>query len=240
MHATKPKQAQPGGERPLAQSVFSGEARLRELEHLAETARKVRDQAAAELTRHGSTHHIARDRIAAAERMLRKTQQEIEELRVQTPSQGRSAAVAPAAQTNNQDFELAVMLGHSKARFNRGDTAQTALQLQQDGGNRPAKASAPRVRAGAKRPAGGSSRQPGGSPGRSLVFSILVTIGVGAGIIGTYAVANTGSISEATQLVRDQGLQLLTRLRTLMPLSAATLQPLAPQFPTSTRITATA
>lgn len=235
MHATKPKQVQPGGERPLAESVFSGEARLRELEHLAETARKVRDQAAAELTRSGSTHHIARDRIAAAERMLRKTQQEITELRARLGPVTRPAA--PAPQANPRDFELAVLLGHSKARFNRGEATQNSLQIQQDNGGRPA---ASHGRTGVKRPAGSTARRSAGSPnaslGRTLVFSILVAFGVSVGAIGTYAVVNTGSLAEATQLVREQGQQLLTRLRSLMPVSAATAEPATIQALADTQV----
>lgn len=226
MHATKPKQTQNGGERPLAQSVFNGESRLRELEHLAETARKVRDQAAAELTRSGSTHHIARDRIAAAERMLRKTQQEIAELRAQMGPASKPAAAVPT--TTPQDFELAVLLGHSKARFNRGDAAQSSLQLQSNA-SRPAIPAASRASPGAKRTTRTSARNAGGSLGRTLVFYVLIAFGVGIGAIGTYAVVNTGSLAEATRLVREQGQELLTRLRTLMPISAATAQPMAGQ-----------
>lgn len=231
MHATKPKLNQPGGDGPLAQSVFSGEARLRELEHLAETARKVRDQAAAELTRNGSTHHIARDRIAAAERMLRKTQQEIAELRAQLGPATRPAAL-PVQGCTAQDFELALLLGHSKARFNREDPSQTSpLQLQQD--TRPQAARSPASRAksrsGSRRVSAGSTQRQTnpGSVGRTLIFSILISFGVGLGAVGTYAIAKTGSITEATQLVREQGQQLMVRLRGLIPTSGAldTLEP---------------
>lgn len=219
MHATKSRQNQPGGNGPLAQSVFSGEARLRELEHLAETARKVRDQAAAELTRNGSTHHIARDRIAAAERMLRKTQQEIAELQKQLGPTARG--VIPPAQTGTpQDFELAVLLGHSKARFNREDAAHSSLQLQQDSGPRAGKTATPRTKPVPKRTSASASQRSTDSAGRTLIFSILVTFGVGLGAVGTYAIAKTGSIAEATQLVREQGQQLIERLWALVPASA--------------------
>lgn len=219
MHATKTKQAQHGGgDRPLAESVFSGESRLRELEHLAETARKVRDQAAAELTRSGSTHHIARDRIAAAERMLRKTQQEMAELRAQLGPSGRPAP--PPAQTDApQDFELAVLLGHSKARFNRDGASQASLQLQQEHAPRAGKTTAPRGKSAPRRASTRATQHSAGSIGRNLVFSILVTFGVGLGAVGTYAVAKTDSLTEATQLVREQGQQLMTRLRALIPAS---------------------
>lgn len=217
MHANTFKQTQPAGDGPLAQSAFSGEARLRELEHLAETARKVRDQAAAELTRNGSTHHIARDRIAAAERMLRKTQQEIAELRAQLGPTPRPAA--PAAQVAPQDFELAVLLGHSKARFNRGDTAQSGLQLQQDSGPRVTKTPTPRAKtkSAPKRMHAHAPQATTGSWGRTLVFSALIAFSVGLGAIGTYAIAKTGSLTEASQFVREQGQQLFVRLRALLP-----------------------
>lgn len=224
MHANKFTQTQPAGDGPLAQSVFSGEARLRELEHLAETARKVRDQAAAELTRHSSTHHIARDRIAAAERMLRKTQQEIAELRAQLGPTLRPAA--PPAQVAPQDFELAVLLGHSKARFNRGDTAQTDLQLQQYAGAPAAKNPTTRAKTkvAPKRAPARAPQATTGSWGRTLALSLLIAFSVGLGAIGTYAVAKTGSLTEASQFVREQGQQLFVRLRALLP-SAGLDQP---------------
>lgn len=224
MHANKFTQTQPAGDGPLAQSAFSGEARLRELEHLAETARKVRDQAAAELTRHSSTHHIARDRIAAAERMLRKTQQEIAELRAQLGPTLRPAA--PPAQVAPQDFELAVLLGHSKARFNRGDTAQTDLQLQQYAGAPAAKNPTPRAKTkvAPKRAPARAPQATTGSWGRTLALSLLIAFSVGLGAIGTYAVAKTGSLTEASQFVREQGQQLFVRLRALLP-SAGLDQP---------------
>lgn len=203
-------------DRPLAQSVFSGEARLRELEHLAETARKVRDQAAAELTRNGSTHHIARDRIAAAERMLRKTQQEIAELRAQL---GPVAPPAPKAPPQPQDFELAVLLGHSKARFNRDGAFQSTLALQQD---------TPYGAQGLPAALPGSSKHPAyssvdtvetktPSSWRTLAFSLLVTLGIGLGALGTYAIINTGSITNAAQIMQEGTNQLVTRLRALIP-----------------------
>lgn len=195
-------------ERPLAQSALSGEARLRELEHLAETARKVRDQAASELTRNsGATHHIARDRMAAAERMLRKAQQEIAELR------GRQnvadAATTPAAQ--RKDFELAVMLGHSKARFNLDNPSQLTLQEQEfshrnrDDG-----------RTQGKRAARGTSSW------RSLMFGLLAITGIGIGTLAAYGFLSTGTVDGATQAVRDGTSQMVDRLRSLLAISAVT------------------
>lgn len=210
MHA-KPSQQSPqpssnGAERPLATSAFKGQTRLRELEHLAETARKVRDQAASELTRGGSTHHIARDRIGAAERMLKKTQREIAELRAQLGS----VADPAAAQEKPKDFELAMMLGHSKATFNRDEAGQTAYEIQQGSPIRSAKKTAsgkPAIRAGKQTT----------SVWRTLTFAVLISLGAGLGATGTYVVTTTSSLNEASQVMRDGALQLVDKLRNLIP-----------------------
>lgn len=217
MHAKQsqpPLQPQSGGtERPLATSAFKGQARLRELEHLAETARKVRDQAASELTRGGSTHHIARDRISAAERMLTKTQKEIAELRAQL---GQSANPRTIAQSPKpKDFELAMMLGHSKASFNRDEAGQTAYEIQQDG---PARYSHKTAGTGtARKTVHSRITKATGSAWRNLSFAVLLSIGAGLGAAGTYLLATTGSLSEASQVLRTETLQLVDRVRTLIP-----------------------
>lgn len=174
----------PNGERPLAQSAFSGEARLRELEHLADTARKVRDQAAAELTRgSGTTHHVARERIAAAERMLRKSQQEIAELRAQR-AQPVTGTGAPQPSITAQDFELAVLLGHNKGRFNQVGGVHAPLELQQDVTAAISKASIRHTQAhhrASKSGAGGK---------RNWTFGALLALGLGLGAFGTYAITH--------------------------------------------------
>ncbi|MFN2309246.1 MAG: hypothetical protein ABR553_05855 [Gammaproteobacteria bacterium] len=226
MRANKPQQALPGGERPLAQSVFDGEARLRELGHLAETARKVRDQAAAELTRNSSAHHIARERIAAAERMLRKTQKEIAELR---EKQGVRAPAVEAGASG--DFELAMLLGHSKARFNPEGDTQTPLQLQSDKAGR-AQRTTPR---GAVPDAQRDRPAPAG--GRRLLFGALVGLGLCLGALGSYAVIQTGSVSAAAGFIHGQGQQLWDRLRTLAAAPAITGQATSETSPVTAPVT---
>ena len=188
--------------RPLAGSVFSGEARLRELQHLAETARKVRDQAAAELTRNGSTHHIARDRIAAAERMLRKTQQEIAELRALL---GPAVQVPAAPATRRNDFELAVLLGHSPTRFNQGDSAQPSLQLQ-DTASRGSHVVGTGHKPMARAKTGARSR----FSWRPLMFGLVVGLGIAAGAISAFLALADDSTSAA---VRDGTAEAITKLR---------------------------
>lgn len=198
-HIQTPTARNTSGEAPLAQSALSGVARLRELEHLAETARKVRDQAAGELTRnHGTTHHIARDRMAAAERMLRKTQQEIAELREQL---GNSiTAAAPQSGAQPKDFELAVMLGHSRARFNLETSPQLTLQEQhfslrsRDEGRAP------------KRAAQTTSTL------RTFTFGLLAVAGIGIGALAAYGFISTGTIDGAVQAVRDGTTRIVAQL----------------------------
>ncbi len=217
----KPRQSPQtqGGERPLATSVFSGEARLRELEHLADTARKVRDQAPAELTRgSGAAHHIARERIAAAERMLRKAQQEMVELRAQL-AQPVTGTGAPETTITSQDFELAVLLGHNKGRFNQVGGAHAPLELEQDiaHGRQVVGTS----KAGARHPQTNATSKSSMAGKRTWTFSLLLVVGLGLGAFGTYAMLNHSVMTDATQLVRDGTVQLIIRLRTLLPTTDA-------------------
>lgn len=205
-HMQTPTSQDPTVERPLAQSALSGEARLIELEHLAETARKVRDQAASELTRNnGSSHHVARERMAAAERMLRKAQQEIAELRSR---QNDPDTVAPADQ--RKDFELAVMLGHSKARLNLETPPQLTLQEQQF---------SRRDREDRRTPPKRSARSASGW--RSLAFTVLVVAGIGISAVAISGFLSTGTIDGAAQAVRDSTGHMVDRLRGLLAVSAA-------------------
>lgn len=189
-----------GDSRRLATSAFSGETRLRELEHLAETARRVRDQATAELARQGSAHHIARDRIAAAERMLQKAEKEIAELQAKLATAPQPAA-KPDAATSSQDFELAVMLGHSKARFNRGAQAAGGFQLEQDKcgpTHRPA-AARPNAGAGKAAPArlANARSAPPAGHSRRLVFVVSAMLAVGLVALVTYLLLGAGSAPQA-------------------------------------------
>ena len=197
--------SQAAGDKPLAQSALSGEARLRELEHLAETARKVRDQAAAELTRNsGSTHHVARERMAAAERMLRKTQQEIADLCEQLGTPGPSATPA-------KDFELAVMLGHSRARFNLDGASQYSLEDRPVvRASRDAKAAPPKR----------GMRAP--SLWRTLTFGLLIAAGIGISIPAFYGFVATGTMEGAAQAVQEGTAHVMNRLRDLVTLPSDT------------------
>lgn len=196
-HTQTPAARETTGETALSQSALSGVARLRELEHLAETARKVRDQAAGELTRnHGTTHHIARDRMAAAERMLRKTQQEIVELREQLGN----SITTPVSSAQPKDFELAVMLGHSRARFNLESSPQLTLQeqhfaLRNRNDERASKRSAQ-----------------GASAWRTVAFGLVLSAGVGIGGLAAYGFISTGTIDGAVQAVRDGTTRIVAQL----------------------------
>lgn len=206
-HMQTPTSQDPAAERPLAKSALSGAARLIELEHLAETARKVRDQAASELTRNnGSTHHVAHERMAAAERMLRKAQQEIAELRSCENLSG--AATTPAEQ--RKDFELAVLLGHSKARFHLDTPSQLTLQEQQfSRRNREDR------RTSSKHNADSASGW------RMLAFAVLIVAGIGIGAMAVSGFLNTGTLDGAAQAVREGTSHMVDRLRGLLPISAA-------------------
>lgn len=207
------------GERPLATSAFSGAARLRELEHLADTARKVRDQAAAELTRgSGTTHHLARERIAAAERMLRNTQQEIAELHAAL-AQPVTGTGTPQTTITPHDFELAVLLGHNRGRFNQVGGAHAPLELKQDAGLGRSQAAI--ATASARHNQNPRESTSGRNGKRTWTFSLLLVLGLGLGAFGTYAMFNQNVMVDATQVVRDGTTQLMIRLRALLPTTDA-------------------
>ncbi len=200
-----------GDNGPLAQSAFKGESRLRELEQLADTARKVRDQAAAELTRgSGATHHIARDRIGAAERMLRKSQREITELRAQLAIP--SIADATLARTiAPQDLELAIMLGHTKGRFNQVGGEHAPLALQQEA----------RLVGQTHRHSQANWVSDTAKARSHMVVSLVLLIGLVIGALGTLAMLNHKFVDEAAQIVREGTEQLFNRIYTLLPTSDA-------------------
>ena len=50
----------------------------------------------------------------------------------------------------------------------------------------------------------------------TLTFAVLITLGAGLGATGTYVLATTGSLTEASQILRDGSLQLVEKFRTLM------------------------
>ncbi|MBI5040789.1 MAG: hypothetical protein HZB57_06225 [Gammaproteobacteria bacterium] len=192
---------------------------MRELEHLADTARKVRDQAAAELTRgSGAAHHIARERIAAAERMLRKAQQEMAELRAQL-AQPVTGIDAAETTITSQDFELAVLLGHNKGRFNQVGGAHAPLELQQDTAH--GRQGVGTSKEGARHPQTYATTKSSMSGKRTWTFGLLLVVGLGLGAFGTYAMLNHSVMTDATQLVRDGTVQLIIRLRALLPTTDA-------------------
>lgn len=204
-----PSSQDPTAERPLAQSALSGHARLIELEHLAETARKVRDQAASELTRNnGTTHHVAREHMAAAERMLRKAQQEIAELR----SCQNMPDAAVTTTDPRKDFELAVLLGHSKARFNLETPPQLSLQEQQI---------SRRDREDQHTHSRRTARSPSGW--RSLALATLVIAGIGIAALAVSGFIATGTVDGAAQAVRDGTTQFIDQVRGLLAISAVDL-----------------
>lgn len=205
--------------KPLAKSVFDGENRLRELEHLAETARKVRDQAAADLTRNGSAHHIARDRLASAERMLQKTRQEMAELRRQLGLQAAPAKAATKQSNKAQDFELAMLLGHSKARFSLDDVGPDSFQIEPENGAQaqPSSKTRPTARQTAQARSVTRRRRANPSALRLLGVGLFALIGTGLGAVGTYLFVSSDSVPDAAHNVTEGAQQMATRLKALLP-----------------------
>ena len=232
--------AQSRGDHPLAQSAFNGENRLRELEHLAETARKVRDQAAADLTRNGNTHHIARDRLAAAERMLQKTKKEMQELRAQLGLDKPKPKPKPTPQSA-EDFELAMLLGNSNKRLKRDELGPDTFTIEADEGPRssqyqgsqsythegPASRQqtqrSPSRRGSRQHPAQRSGRryERPSSLLRILGVSLFVLLGVGLGAAGTYLMVTSESVPDAAQKVSDGAVKVTTQIKSMLPQDTA-------------------
>ncbi|WJW76094.1 hypothetical protein QVG61_03095 [Thiohalobacter sp. IOR34] len=229
-----------GEDAPLAEGTARGEARLRELEHLLETARQVREQAAQEIQLSSSTHQAAQQRIAAAERMERKAAQELERLRLELTrrelrerrcwSPGDPLPPPPAGrpQGTATDFEIALLTGSPRPRIGTGradfelasaDPApSTAAADQRSAPNRP-KPAAPRH----------SGR------GRSLLIALIVATGAGLGAATTYFTAKSPEIRQRlTELpvqAGDWGRGWLQRMSAVTTTATETASATAPATP---------
>ena len=174
----------------IAPSAATGADRVRELEHLLETARKVRDQADAELASTSAMNEAARKRIEAARRMEQKVEAELRRMRLETARrEGRKVwapgdplpSETPAARS---DFEVTLLTGTPRVRLRR-DPSESDLRLAEDEPRRAPPRRAARTRAqarpGSRQPRPAARAPRGGGALRSLAIGIIVTLGVGLG-----------------------------------------------------------
>ncbi|WP_297528455.1 hypothetical protein [Thiohalobacter sp.] len=182
----------------IAPSAATGADRVRELEHLLETARKVRDQADAELTSTRFMNEAARKRIEAARRMEQKVEAELRRLRLETARREGRNVWAPGdplpteTPASDTDFEVALLTGSPRPRLRR-DPSESDLRLAEDA-PRPApppQAAAPQGRSRSstrhdrQRPAAAAPARRRGSTLRSLAIAVIVALGIGVGAAAT-------------------------------------------------------
>lgn len=202
--------------RSLADTGSSGIDRLRELEKLLNTARRVRKLAEGEIAQ-GKNLERAQQRFDAANRMQRKVERELLRLRSELANEypevnqvwspgdpvGRKPASHPPRPPADEpvapqpgDFELSVMLGKDKARWNQPGTTRFALD-RDSSSNPPPTAREPRPKPApaANRAAPKSTGSPKITPrstspsvptrrqgrGRSWLVGALVVTGILAG-----------------------------------------------------------
>lgn len=219
--------------RPLAETGTSGIDRLRELEKLLDTARKVRKLADSEIAQ-GKNLERAQQRFDAANRMQRKVERELLKLRSELANEhpevnqvwspgdpvGRKSTsrkpkvnAEPPSAPQPGDFELSVMLGKDKARWNQPGTTQFDLDGVQSE-NLPSAARKPTPKAkpapsrAASRPT--ASPKPGTTSGRrktassrregrgkAWLLGILIAAGVatGAGLTIVFSDQSGGASS---------------------------------------------
>lgn len=258
--ARTPAPDQDQDSRPLADTGSSGIERLRELEKLLSTARRVRKLAEAEISQ-GKNLEQARHRFDAANRMQRKVERELLRLRSELASQhpevnqvwtpgdpvGRkpSAARRPAgAEAENPsrpqpapgDFELSVMLGKNRARWNQPGTTAFDLQQEQSSASPPRTASRPAAAAARPRPA-----QPAPTPARTPaehqtekksragLVAAFVIVGVLAGAGITFAL--TSSVGTNLDQYWDRARTWLPELPIITPGPASAAGPTGVKAP---------
>lgn len=203
----------------IAPSAATGADRVRELEHLLETARKVRDQADAELASTSAMNEAARKRIEAARRMEQKVEAELRRMRLETARREGRKVWAPGdplpteTPARSTDFEVALLTGSPRPRLRR-DPSESDLRLAEDE-PRPApppRAATPRGKSGRRTPhdrrraAAAAPARRRGSALRSLAIAVIVTLGVGLGAAATVMLLQPQLLDRALASVPLNGL----------------------------------
>lgn len=206
-----PQETRPDHEK-LAETPFSGKARLRELEQLAKTARRVREDAERELANSSTSRAIAEQRISTCDRTIRKAEEEMAELRAELYHReqldGEDSDFSSA-----EDFELAVLLGKSTREEpvpeeKSDDLALSPIPKQE---RRPAPEkrqhvpfrSVPRDSHSPKRDT--RTRRTG--------FMLLVTVGAIIGASITYTLLQSPSIQDNVAAIATDPGQLLEEVK---------------------------
>jgi len=224
----------------IAPSAATGADRVRELEHLLETARKVRDQADAELASTSAMNEAARKRIEAARRMEQKVEAELRRMRLETARREGRKVWAPGdplpteAPARDTDFEVALLTGSPRPRLRR-DPSESDLRIAEDEPRpTPPRAAAPqgqpgkRTRHDRRRPAAAAPARRRGSALRSLAIAVIVTLGVGLGAAATVVLLQPQLLDRVLASVPLNGLLPGGEVNPKAPAAPKTMTPSAP------------
>ena len=201
---------------PLPEGALSGEARLRELEHLLRTATEVREQAEREMLNSTAAHEAARQRIAAAERMQHKAEQELVRLRTELAREElrKGKCWSPGdplrehrPATPTSDFEVAMLTGTARPLMGTGGTLAgepAQLSIRDEQSVRPAVATHrhPRSR----------MQEQGGRKGRRLrgfALGMIVLAGIAIGAAATFFAVQSPEIREQIRAIPERVAPLL-------------------------------
>lgn len=217
----------------LAETPFSGKARLRELEQLAKTARRVRDDAEMELADSRTSRAIAEQRISTCERTIRKAEEEMAELRAELyhsenlDSDGNDYKSA-------EDFELAVLLG--KAARDEEPTEKDIAALELNPLPKPEQRRRPqRGKPAPFRSIPRDSHNPKSAKTRRIGFMLLIATGALIGASLTYTALKSPSIQENVKAIAADPGQLIKQVTKAVTESTAapTMQTKASETPSS-------
>ncbi len=199
-----------GPDSELVQSGAKGEARLRELERLIQTAAQVQAQAEAELSQTTASQSVAQQRKAAADSVRRKAEAEMAKLRNELARQAaRTKQVwspGDPIKEKRPDFEISTLTGSaSRGRFSDSAFRDSELELDDDNAKMNSRINS----------TGGSGRkkskrksvayhQPKRSK-RGWAIAILMLLGISAGAAFTWmSVQNPDAISNKITAISDR------------------------------------
>lgn len=210
-----------GPDSELAQSSATGEARLRELERLIQTAAEVQAQAEAELNQTTASQSVAQQRKAAADSVRRKAEAEMAKLRSELARQAeqQKQVWSPGDPVQaKSDFEVTTLTGSvRRGRFSDSAFLDSDLALNDEDKQLNARinSSSGRTAKGQQRRAAPAGyKQPRRSK-RGWVMALLLIVGISAGGAATWiGVQNPDGIKQQINSLSE-------RVTQLMPVSGA-------------------
>lgn len=195
----------------LAETPFTGEARLHELEQLAKTARRVREDAERELADSRTSRAIAEQRISTCERTIRKAEEEMAEIRADLYHRQHLDREASDFQSA-EDFELAVLLG--KATRHEKASEQDIADLELSPLPKPEKRRPPtHAKPAPFRSVPRANHKPKHGNSRRIGFPLLVTAGVVIGASATYTALKSPTIQENVAAIATDSGRLMEEVR---------------------------